>query len=49
MGSDKFYCDTKKILHVIKEIIAFHLHFEVLTAILHLKDKTKNKIKEYLV
>ena len=48
MGSDKFYCDTKKILHAMKEI-TFHLHFKVLTAILHLKDKTKNKIKEYLV
>ena len=49
VGSGEFYCDTTKILHVMKEIITFHLHFKVLTAILHLKDKTKNKIKEYLV
>lgn len=49
MGSGEFYCDTTKILHVMKEIITFHLHFEVLTAILHLKDKKNNKIKEYLV
>lgn len=39
VGSGEFYCDTTKILHVMKEIITFHLHFEVLTAILHLKDK----------
>lgn len=49
MGSGEFYCDTTKILHVMKEIITFHLHFEVFTAILHLKDKKNNKIKEYLV
>ena len=49
MGSGELYCDTTKILHVMKEIITFHLHFKVLTAILHLKDKTKNKIQGYLV
>lgn len=49
MGSGEFYCDTTKILHVMKEIITLHLHFEVLTAILHLKDKTNNKIKDHLV
>ena len=43
MGSGEFYCDTTKILHAMKEIITFHLHFEVLTAILHLKDKNKQQ------
>ena len=45
MESDEFYCDTTKILHVMKEIITFHLHFEVLTAILHLKDKQTTTLR----